>query len=146
MKNQISKNFHVPLNSLAYPVSKRQSPHWQRAIWGGADWGYRELGPGTPPSVRGSIYKKKVLRDPGPNTHTAATICKEVLTPPPPPKRGYPSAGGYGGQNPKNHSGIIFGPKMMILQGLDVRNHTLGYATRTTPKKGGIRRSRLRLI
>ena len=26
---------------------------------------------------------------------------------------------------------------MMILQELDIRNHTLGYATRTTPKKGG---------
>ena len=25
------------------------------------------------------MYKKKVLQDPGPNTHTAATIRKEVL-------------------------------------------------------------------
>ena len=91
---------------------------------GGADWEYLELGPGTPTSVRGSIYKKKVLQDPGPNTHTVATMRKEVLTPPlppppPPPKKGYPGAGGgYGGQNPKNHWGIIFGPKMMILQGV----------------------------
>ena len=50
---------------------------------------------------------------------------KEVLPPPPPHphphpplKKGYPGAGGYGGQNPKNHWGIIFGPKMMILQGV----------------------------
>ena len=66
---------------------------------------------------RGSIYQKKVPQDPGPNTHTAATI-RKVLTPP--QKKGYPGAGGggYGGQNPKNHWGIIFGPKMMILQGV----------------------------
>ena len=55
---------------------------------GGGDWGYLELGPGTAPWVRGSIYKKKVLQDPGPNTHTAATIPKVLLTPPTPaPKK-----------------------------------------------------------
>ena len=70
------------------------------------------------------MYKKKVLQAPGPNTHTAATIHKEVLPPPPPPtphpppKKGTLVRGGYGGQNPKNHWGIIFGPKMMILQGV----------------------------
>ena len=37
------------------------------------------VGPGIPPWVRGPIYKKKLLQDPGPNTHTAATIHKEVL-------------------------------------------------------------------
>ena len=68
---------------------------------GGGNWGYLELGPGTPPWVRGSIYKKEVLRDPGPNTHTAATIRKEVLTPPSAPKRGTQVRGGYGGQNQK---------------------------------------------
>ena len=36
--------------------------------------------------------------------------------------------------------------KIMILQGLDIQYHALGYATRMTPKKGGIRRPRLRLI
>ena len=62
---------------------------------GGGDWGYPELGPGTPRKrVRGSIYKKKVLQDPAPNTHTAATIRKEVLTPP--PEKGYPGTGGGG--------------------------------------------------
>ena len=46
-----------------------------------------------------------ILQDPGPNTQTAATIRKEVLTPPhtPTPKRGTQVRGGYGGQNPKNH-------------------------------------------
>ena len=107
---------------------------------GGDNWGYPELGPGTPSWVRGSIYKKKVLQDPGPNTHTAATICKEVLTPtptPPPPKKGYPSAGGYGGQNPKNHWGIIFGPKMMILQGVRRQKTYIGVCYANDPKKGG---------
>ena len=73
------------------------------------------MGPGTPPWVRGSIEKKKVLQNPGPNTHTAATIRKEVLTPP--PQKGVPrcrGGGGAGGQNPKNQWGINFGPKMMI--------------------------------
>ena len=52
--------------------------------------------PGPPPWVRGSIYKKKVLQDPGPNTHTAATIHKEVLPPPPPP----PPRSGHSGAVP----------------------------------------------
>ena len=46
---------------------------------GGATGGTWSWDPGPPPWVRGSIYKKKVLRDPGPNTHTTATIRKEVL-------------------------------------------------------------------
>ena len=61
----------------------------------GGDWGHLELGPGTPPQVRGSIYKKKVLQDPGPNPHTAAAIREEVLTPPP-EKRGTQVRGGMG--------------------------------------------------
>ena len=70
------------------------------------------------------MYKKKVAPDLGPIPHTAATIRKVVLTPPtttppPPPNKEVPRCGGgYGGQNPNNHWGIIFGPKMMILQGV----------------------------
>ena len=76
--------------------------------YGGADWGYTELGPGTPPSVRGSIYKKKILQDPGPNTHTAATIRQEVLTPPlgaptPTTQKRVRGVGGYAGvRGPKS--------------------------------------------
>ena len=47
----------------------------------------------------GPYTRKKVLQDPGPNTHTAATIRKEALTPPPP--KGYPGAGGLGGSKSK---------------------------------------------
>ena len=75
-----------------------KGPYWGG---GGATWKTRRWDPGTPPWARGSIYKKKVLQDPGPNTHRATTIGKVVLTPPqpPPPKKGYPGMGGYGGQN-----------------------------------------------
>ena len=42
------------------------------------------------------MYKKNVLHDPGSNTHTAATIHKEVVTAPPPPQKGFPGTGGGG--------------------------------------------------
>ena len=38
--------------------------------YGGPTGGTWSWDPGPPPWVRGSIYKKKVLQDPGPNTHT----------------------------------------------------------------------------
>ena len=46
----------------------------------------------------GSIYKKNVLQDAGPNTRTAATMHREILTPPTPPhtKRGTQVRGGTG--------------------------------------------------
>ena len=82
----------------------------------------------------------------GPNTHTAATIHKEVLTSPPthprpptqPPKRGYPGAVGCGGQNPKNHWRIIFGTKMMILQGVRRQKPYVGVCYANGPKRGGL--------
>ena len=47
----------------------------------------------------------------------------------------------------KNHWGIIFGPKMMILQWLRRHKPYIGVCYTNDPKKGGgIRRSRLRLI
>ena len=67
--------------------------------------------PGPPPWVRGSIYKKKFLQDPGPNTHTAATIRQEVSTP---PKKGVPrcGGGGYGGSKSKK----IIGGSFLVLK------------------------------
>ena len=81
------------------------------------------------------MYKKRVLQDPGPNTHTAVTMQKKVLTPP--PKRGTPVQGGYGCQNTKNHWGIIFGPKMMILQGVRRQKPYIGVCYANGPKRGG---------
>ena len=109
MKNRISKNFHVPLNSLS---SVKNGPHWQGAIWGGPTGGTWSWDPGPPPWVRGSIYKKNVLQDPGPNTHTAATVRKEVL--PPPQKKGVPKCGGGGGVRGVKIQKIIGGPFLVL--------------------------------
>ena len=85
----------MPLNSLSSVKTAKSSLPRGHMGEGGGDWGTWSWDPGPPPWVRGSIYKKKVLQDRGPNTHTAATIRKEVLTPPlSPTKKGYPSAGG----------------------------------------------------
>ena len=46
MKNPISKNLHVPLNSLSSMKTAKSS--LARGHIGGGDWGYLELGPGTP--------------------------------------------------------------------------------------------------
>ena len=77
------------------------------------------MGPGTPAMGWGYINKTKVLQDPDPNAHTAATIRKEVLTPPPQQKRG-----------------------------TRVQKPYVGVCYVNDPKKrgGGIRRLRLRLI
>ena len=49
MKNRISKMFHVPLKSLS-GVKTAQVLNGKGPIGGGGggDWGYLELGPGTP--------------------------------------------------------------------------------------------------
>ena len=46
MKTRISKSFHVPLNSLSSVKTANSS--LARGHMGGGDWGYLELGPGTP--------------------------------------------------------------------------------------------------
>ena len=104
----------------------------------GATGGTWSWDPGPPPWVRGSIYKKKVLQDPGPNTHTAATIRKEVFDPPP-PQRGTQVRGGGGVRGSKSKKSLgdhFWSENDDFYKGLDVRNHKLGYATRTTQKRG----------
>ena len=110
MKKRISKNLHMPLNSLSSVKTAKSS--LARGHIGGGDWGYLELGPGTPPWVRGSIYKKKVLQDPGPKTHTAATIHKEVSPPPTPPQKRVPRCGGVRGSKSKK----IIGGSFLVLK------------------------------
>ena len=46
MKKRISKNFHVPLNSLSSVKTVKSSLPYGGG--GGGNWGYLELGPGTP--------------------------------------------------------------------------------------------------
>ena len=105
MKNRTSKSFHMPLNSLSSVKTAKSS--LARGHVGGADWGYPEWDLGPPPWVRRSIYKKKVLEDPGPSTHTAATIRKEVLNTPP-QKKGVPRCGGVRGSKSKKSLGDHF--------------------------------------
>ena len=143
MTNSISKNFHASLNNPPSVKTTKSSPaRGHRQAGGGATGGTWSWDPGPQPWVRGSIYKKHILQNPGPNTHTTATIRKAVLTrqPPPPPKRDTRvrrGGGGYGGQNPKNHRGIIFGPKRMILQGVRRQKPYIGVCYANDPKKGG---------
>ena len=59
------------------------------------------------------MYKKKVAPDLGPIPHTAATIRKVVLTPPPDthphtPKKGVPGYGGLKESKTKNSLGNHF--------------------------------------
>ena len=108
----------------------------------GADRVYPKFGPWTLPLVMGSMYKKKNVRDLGLNQHTAATMCKEVLTPPPPLTHTPHSSqkGGTwvrgGGSKPNKSLGYHFLSKN-IYKGPDILYHTLGHATRMTPKEGG---------
>ena len=104
MKNRISKNFHVPLNSLSSVKKAKSSlPRGHMGGGGGATW---SGDPGPTPWVRGFVHKKKVLQDPDPNTHTAAAIRKEVLTPP--PQNGVPRCGGVQGSKSKKSLGDQF--------------------------------------
>ena len=99
----------MPLNSPAGLKTAKSSP--ARAHWGGGGGGATR---GTRNWVRGPIYKKKVVQDPGPNPHTVAAVRKEFLTHPQPRKRGTRVGGG----DQKIHWGIIFCSKAMILQGV----------------------------
>ena len=85
----------------------------------------RSWDPGPPPWVRGPINKKKVLRSQV-QIHTQGPQYAKKLLPPPPhtPK--------------KNHWGIIFGPKMMILQGVRRQKPYVRVCYPNDPKKGGV--------
>ena len=101
---------------------------------GGGNGGTQSLDSGPLPLVRGPTYKKKVVQDLHLKQYAAATRHKEALTPPPPPppKMGLPATGG-GVQNRKIHWGIIFCPKMMILQGARHPMPYLGVQGRVRP-------------
>ena len=140
-----SEIFSVPLNNLNNSVKTAESS--PARAHRGANQGTWSLDPEPPPWVRGCMYKKKVVQDPGPNPHTAAAIRKEVLTrlppphthptPPHPHKRG-PGYGGGGGSKTKNSLGDHFlSQNEDFTRGSDIRYHNLGYTTRTTSKGGG---------
>ena len=62
---------------------------------------------------------------------------QRCFDPPPAKKRGYPGAGGYGCQKPKNHWGIIVSPKMMMLQGVRRQKPYIGVCYAHDPQRGG---------
>ena len=89
--------------------------------------------------VKGSIHKKKVIQNPGPNPHTVAAIRKEVLG------HHFLSQNDRFTRIPLRHHHHI----VRIGTIRQYRYHTLGYPARMTPPKGGgggIWRPRLRLI
>ena len=69
MKTRISKNFHVPLNSLSSVKMAKSS--LARGHMGGADWGIWSWDPGTPPWVRGVHIQRK--RSSGPRSKYRGT-------------------------------------------------------------------------
>ena len=110
---------------------------------GGGTWGTRSSDLGPPPWVSRSIYKKKILQDPGPSPHKEYT--KKFGPPPPQPppsaaKKGVPRWGGGGGRGviiKKINRWIILFPKMMIVQGV---RHAIPYPrvhNANDLKKGG---------
>ena len=86
------------------------------------------------------MYRQKVVQDPNANQHTAAAIHKEVLTHPPPPKKGVPKRGRW--SNRKNSLGDHFLSKMMIFQGVRRLIPYLGVCYPNNPKKGGVYNAR----
>ena len=73
---------------------------------------------------------------------------RKLLTPPtPPPQKIDIQFQGIEASESKYPLGDgLIGQNNDFTKGLDIQYHALGYATRMTPKKGGIRRPRLRLI
>ena len=108
---------------------------------GGGAWGYLELGPGTPAMGQGVHIQEKSSSGPRSKyTHNGYNT-QRSFDPHPTPKKGYPGAGGGGGgrgsKSKKNNWGIIFGPKMMILQGVRRQKPYIGVCYTNDPKKGG---------
>ena len=91
--------------------------------------------PGPRHGLGGPKTRKRVFRTQV-QIHTQQPQHANNIQPPPIKKR-YPGAGEYGGQDPKNHWGIIFGPKMMILQGVRRYKPYIGVCYANNPKKRG---------
>ena len=104
----------------------------------------RQRQPGAPNPVE---PRRDGCADRGPGRPGEA-LTQTKPNPPPQTKKGVPGyRGGYGGLIPKNHWGIIFGPKIMISQGVTHQKPCVGVCCANDPKKTGvIRRPRLRLI
>ena len=110
MKNRISKNFHVPLNSLS--SVKTATSSLPRGHMAGGRLGVPGVGTWDPRhGLGGPFTRKKFFRNQV-QIHTQQPQYVEKFLdppppPPPPPKRGTQEWGGYRGQNPKNHWGAF---------------------------------------
>ena len=74
---------------------------------------------------------------PGPGSKSTHSTQNTQRSFDPPPKKGVPGYGGLKGSKTKIHWGIIFSPKMMILQGVGHPVPYLGVSYANDPKKGG---------
>ena len=104
-----------------------------RAHRGGTTGGIWSSDPGPPPWVRGPCTRKKLP----PTWVQIHTQHPEYAKNPPPPKKGVPGYGGLKGSKRKIHWGVIFSPKMMILQGVGHVVPYLGVSYANDPEKGG---------
>ena len=124
-----TKGFHEKFNFKKLSRATKQLIQWEngsvltgKGPYVGADWGYLELGPGTPAMGWGLHIQEKSSRPRSKYTHSGHNTQRSFDPPPPtdsPPPKRVPRCGGVWGVNiKKNHWGIILGPKMMILQGV----------------------------
>ena len=152
MKNRISKNFHVPLNSLSSVKTAVLTGKGPYGGGGGGQLGVPGVGTRDPRHGLGGPYTRKNFFGTQVQIHTQRPQYAKKFSPPPPlrpspPQKGAQVRGAYRGRNPKIYWGIIFGPKMMISQGARLHTYIHWGMLREQPQKGGgIRRSHLRLI
>ena len=103
---------------------------------GGGRLGVPRVGTRDPRHGLGGPYTRKNFLKTQLQIHTHSGHNTQRSFDPPPQKR-VPRCGGYLGQNPKNHWGIIFGPKMMILHGVRRQKPYIEVCYANDPKKGG---------
>ena len=139
-KSRILKICQLPLNSLTNVKILTGKGPWG----GGGEQGRPEFCSGPLPWVRGSICKKKIFRTQVQIHIQRPQYAKKAPPPrpppntPTPPKRGTQVGGeGVGGSQPKNSLGIIFRPKMTILQGVRCLIPYLGVCYANDPEGEG---------
>ena len=98
MKNRISKNFHMPLNSLS-SVKTDKSSLARGHMGAGGDWGLPAVGTRKPRHGLGGPYTRRNSIGPrSKSTHSGHNTQRsfDPPHPPPPPKRGTQVRGGTG--------------------------------------------------
>ena len=119
--NMAAPDTKHPMQCEPNQAFSAKGPYGGEAGLPGGTWSWD---PVPAPRVRGSIYTKTGPQALGQNTHTVATIYKEVLTPSRLPRknRKLVRRGGDRGKNPKRHCGVFSAPKMINLKGVQRQN------------------------